>query len=170
MDAKRLEQFRKIDGGGFAFSGGVRSDNDFFDRARLQAFDKGLDSKLLRAAARKGRKRAAEDVIHAAVGARFLDGHDVVRLFDDADQLLVAMGAGAVEAGISVGDIAADGAFADFFFGVANGVGEAEGVLGRGAQEKKGETLGGFLTDPGRCFSSSMRRSTGAAKSGIDDV
>ena len=73
-----------------------------------------------------------------------------MRFFDDADDALVAVRAGAVEAGIGVGDIRADGAFADFFLGVADGVGEGEGVLGRAAQEMKGEALGRFLANSGK--------------------
>jgi len=88
-------------------------------------------------------------VVHAAVGARFLDSHDVVRLFHHANGPATARGPGAVETGIRVGDVVADGAFADFFFCVANGVGERQGVFGRRAQQKKSEALRGFCPMPG---------------------
>ena len=38
-NAERFQQFRKIDGGGFAFGGGVRGHDDFFDGAFFQPFD-----------------------------------------------------------------------------------------------------------------------------------
>ncbi len=88
-------------------------------------------------------------MVHARVGARFFDGHDVVRLFHHADGPAIARGPGAVQAGIRVSDVVADGAFADFFFCVANGVGERQGVFRRRAQQKESEALRGFLSDAG---------------------
>src|SRR5262249_38192445 len=60
-----------------------------------------------------------------------------------------AIRAGAVEARIGVGDVVADRALADFFLGVANGLGQSEGVLGRGAKEVKRKALSGFLANAG---------------------
>jgi len=93
-------------------------------------------------------------VVHAAVGARFFDRENVVGLFDDADRFVIARRADAVEAGIRVGDIAAGGALANFFFGVSNGVGECHGFFRRGAQEMECETLGSFLSNAGKMLQS----------------
>ena len=41
--AERFQQFREIDGGGFAFGGGIRRHDDFFDGAFFQALDESLD-------------------------------------------------------------------------------------------------------------------------------
>ena len=65
---------------------------------------------MFRADTADGRERAVEDVVDAVVAARLFDGGDVGGLFDDADDVLVADGAGAVAAGIDVGDVVADGA------------------------------------------------------------
>ena len=120
--AQRLQQFRQVDRGGFALGGGVRRHDDFFDGALFQSFHERLDAKLFGAAALQRRKRAAENVVHATVSARFLDRENVVSFFDDADRFVIARRADAVEARIRVGDVAAGGALANFFFGVADGV------------------------------------------------
>lgn len=70
-----------------------------------------------------------------------------MRFLDHADGRAIARGAGAVEAGISVCDVVAHGAFADFFLCVANGVGQREGIFGCGAQQKESEALRCFLAD-----------------------
>jgi hypothetical protein len=150
--AERLEELREINGSSFAFSGGVGGDDDFVHAAAFEALDQGFDVELLRAAALKGRKRAAEDVVHTAVGAGLFDSENVVWLFDDTDGAFVAGGAGAVEAGIGVGDVVASGAGSDLFFGIANGVGEAKGVFRCGAQDVERKALGSFLADTGKMF------------------
>ena len=71
------------------------------------------DAELLGADAADGRERAVEDVVDAVVAAGLFDGGDVGGLFDDADEALVAGGAGAVAAGVDVGDVVADGAEAE---------------------------------------------------------
>src|SRR5579883_904733 len=147
--AERLEQFREIDGRGFAFGGGVRGDDDFLNCAALEALDERFDLELFGTASGKRRERAAENVVHAAVGARFFDSENVVRFLDDADAALIAIRADAVQTGVGIGDVVADGALADFFLGVANGVGESQRVLGCGAEQMKGEALGGFLANAG---------------------
>ena len=105
-----------------------------------------------------------EDVVDAVVAAGFFDGGDVGGLFDDADEALVAGGRGAVEAGVDVGDVVADGAEAERGFEGADGVGERGGVgVGR-AQDVEGEALrGACVPTPGSLRSSSMRRVIGAA-------
>ena len=111
-----------------------------------------LDLQLFGAAALQRRERPAENVVHAAVGASFFDRQNVVGFFDDADRFVISRRADAVEARIRVGDVVAGGALADFFFGVANGVGERHGFFRGGAQQMKREALRGFLSDAGKMF------------------
>ena len=148
-DTERLEEFGEVNGGGFAFSGGIGGDDDLVDGAALEALDEGLDVELLRAASLEWGEGTAKDVVHAVVGAGLLDGKDIVGLFDDADGAFVAGGAGAIEARVGIGDVVAGRAGADLLLGVANGVGEAESVFGSGAEDVEGEALGGFLADAG---------------------
>ena len=151
-NAERLEKLGEVDGSGFAFGGGIGGDDDFVDAATFKALDEGFDVELLGAASLERGEGAAQDVIHAAVGARLFDGENVVRFFDDADGAFVAGGAGTVEARIGIGDVVTGRAGTNFFFGVANGVGEAESVFRSGAQDMEGEALGSFLADTGKMF------------------
>jgi hypothetical protein len=150
--AQRLQQFGKIDRSGFALGSGVGGDDDFFHRALLQAFDQGFYFELLGPAPLQRRERTAQHVVHAVVGARFLDGEDVVGLFDHANGLAVARGSDAIQAWIGVGDVVARRALANLFFGISNGVGEPERVFRRRAQDKKCEALRGFLSNAGKMF------------------
>jgi hypothetical protein len=152
--AERLQQFREVDSGSFAFGGGVRRHDDFFDGAFFQALDERFDTELLGATSLQRRKRAAENVIHTAVGPGFFDRENVVGFFDDTDRSVIAGWADAVEARICVGEVAAGGALADFFFGVADGVGQRHGFFRRGAQEVKGQALRGLLSNAGKMFES----------------
>src|ERR1700722_18145710 len=78
---------------------------------------------------------------------RLLDRLDVGGVLDDADQGLSARCASAVKARIAVRNVVTDGAFADFFLGLANGVGKRQGLSAVCTQQIKGQPLGGFLAD-----------------------
>ena len=65
-------------------------------------------------------------------------------------RLRVALGAEVARVG--VGDVVADRAFADFVLGVANRVGERQGLLAIHAQKIEGEALRGLLPDAGQVF------------------
>src|SRR5208282_1123260 len=91
-------------------------------------------------------------MVEAVELARFLDGLDVGGVFDNADHALIPRGTPAEEARILIGDVVADRAFADFFLGVANCVGESEGLVAVRAKQIKGEALRGFLPDAGQMF------------------
>jgi len=90
-----------------------------------------------------------EDVVEAVVAAGFFDRGDVGGLFDDADLASIAGGTGAVETGIDVGDVVAEGAEAERGFEGADGVGEGVGVGVRRAQDVEGEALRGARADTG---------------------
>src|SRR5713226_4793650 len=72
-DAERLQKLRKVNCRRLALRRWIRRNNNLFDRDALQPLNERLDMKLFRPASRKRRKRPAQHVIHAAVGARFLD-------------------------------------------------------------------------------------------------
>src|SRR3974377_1911695 len=63
-NAKGLQQFRKIHGGGFAFGSGIGGDDDLFNCAALQSFDQGLDVELIGAASLEGGKQTTHDATH----------------------------------------------------------------------------------------------------------
>lgn len=90
-----------------------------------------------------------EYVVDAVVGAGLLDGGYVGRLLYDADEALVADGAGAVGARVDVGDVIADGAEAEVGLQLADGVGQGLGVLRRGAEDVEGEALGAAGSNAG---------------------
>src|SRR5208337_2314857 len=91
-DAERLDQLREIDGCGFTFRGRVRRHDDFLDRATLEALDEAPDLQLVRTDALQGRERTAENMIETVELARFFDGLNICRLFDDADDAFIARG------------------------------------------------------------------------------
>jgi hypothetical protein len=72
---------------------------------------------------------------------RLINGGDVGRLFDDADQALVARGAGAIYAGIDVGNVVADGAETKIGFDITDSDGEGFGVFIAGAENVKSQAL-----------------------------
>ena len=136
-------------GGGFALECGAGGEDDFVDFAALDAGEQVCGAELVRADAVQRREGAVEDVVDALVAAGAFDGLDAGGLFDDADKALVADRAGAVDAGIDVRDVVADGAEAKAGFQGAHGVGERGGVFVAGAQEMKGEALGALGADSG---------------------
>ncbi len=125
-DAERFDQFREVDGGRFAFGGGIRCNNNLFDCAALEALDEAFDLDLIRAHALQRRKRPPKNVIQPAELARFFHRLDIRGFFDHADDRAIARRAGAEEAGVGVRDVVADRAFADFFLCFPNGVGKGE--------------------------------------------
>ena len=88
---------------------------------------------------RKRRNGAVQHVIHAAKHARSLNGHNVVRLFHDADLRVLAMRIAAVEAQVTVTDVVALGANAELVFDIENGLRQsfARPRAARGADETR---------------------------------
>ncbi len=141
----------EVGGGGFAFGGGRGGEDDFFDGAVGvgEAGEEVGDAELLRTYSADGRERAVEDVVDAVVAAGLFDGGDVGGLFEDAERALVADGAGAVGAGVDVGDVVAEGAEAELGAEFEDGFGEGAGVFVGGAEDVEGEALRGFGADAG---------------------
>jgi len=104
-----------------------------------------------------------EHVVDALEGAGAFHGLNVCGLLNDADEALVAGGAGAVGTGIDVGDVVADGAEAQAFLEAAHGFGEGRGIIVRGAENVEGERWALLVPTPGSFFNSSMSRAMGSA-------
>jgi hypothetical protein len=88
-------------------------------------------------------------VIHPAVRAGFFDRHNVVRFFDNTDDFLIAAGTHAEVARIILSNVAAHRAFADLLFSVSNGIRQPQRIFRRAAQNKEGQPLSSFLSNPG---------------------
>jgi len=125
-------------GGGFSFEGGAGGEDDFIDFAALDAGEQVGGAELVGTDAVERREGSVEDVVDALIGAGAFDGGNRGGLFDDADETQVAGGAGAVGAGVYVGDVVADGAEAEAGFEGADGVGERFGIGVGGAQDVEG--------------------------------
>jgi hypothetical protein len=147
--ADALELLREIGSGRFAFNGRIRREDDFVDVAGVDPRQEISDAKLLGANAVQGRDGSVEDMVDAVEVLGLVDGGDVGGLFDDADQTLVARGAGAVDAGVDVGDVVADRAQTQAGLDVAHGGGEGLGIVFAGAKNVEGEALRGFCSDAG---------------------
>ena len=74
---------------------------------------------------------------------------DVVRLFDDADDALVAAVGGAVVAGIRLGDVAAHRAVRDAFLDFTDRVAESIDLFAGSFQEVKRKPFRALRTDAG---------------------
>jgi hypothetical protein len=93
-----------------------------------------------------------QNVINAIKMPRFLDRGDVGWFLDYADQLLIAGGTAAVDAGIDIGDVVADRTQAQIGFDVADSAGESFGIILARTQNMKGEALGAFVADSRQFF------------------
>jgi hypothetical protein len=88
-----------------------------------------------------------ENVVDTLKSACALDRVDAGRFLDYADDALVAGRAGAVGAGIDVGDVVADGAEAQTCLEPAHGFSEGRSIVVGGAQDMEGEALGTLCAD-----------------------
>ena len=95
-----------------------------------------------------------QDVVDALIAALLspssLDGGDACGFLDYADKALITGRAGAVGAGIDVGDIVADGAEAQTGLEAAHGIGQRLGISVGRAQNVESETLGALGADAGQ--------------------
>src|SRR5207249_3121979 len=96
------------------------------------------------------RDDAMEHVVEAAKAARALDGEDVERLFDDADDAAVAAVVAADVARIRFGDVLTDRAEDRTFLQLDDRVGEAEGIVVRDTEEVIREALRALRSDAGK--------------------
>ena len=98
------------------------------------------------------RDRAVQDVEDSVEVLGLFYGGDVGRLFDYADQALVAGGAGAVDAGVDLGNVVADRAETKIGLHIANSGGQRIGVFVAGAENVERKTLRAFGADAGELF------------------
>ena len=82
----------------------------------------------------------------------FLDGGDVCRLFDHADQALIPCSTGAVSTRIDVGDVVANRAEPEVGFDVAHRLGKPFGVIVAGAEDVEGKALRALGANAGELF------------------
>jgi hypothetical protein len=80
-------------------------------------------------------------MIDAIEVSRFLNRRNVGGFFDDADQSLVPGSTTAINAGIDVGDVVADGTKAKALLELLNRGGERVGILIGGSKDVEGEAL-----------------------------
>ena len=139
-DAKRLEQPRQVDGGGFALDIRVRRE-DHLGHAAPDARQQALDLQLVRPDALQRRQRTHQHVIHALEVARLLDGRHIRRLFDDADDVMIPIHIAAEGAGVDVGDVVAHRTVRDALLHVAKGVSQPLGAVARALEDMEGQAL-----------------------------
>jgi hypothetical protein len=139
-DAKRLEQPRQVDGGGFALDIRVRR-QDHLGHAVPDARQQALDLQLVRPDALQRRQRAHQHVIHALEVARLLDSRDIRGLFDDADDVMIPVHVAAERAGVDVGDVVAHRTVRDALLHIAKGVSQPLGVVARALEDMEGQAL-----------------------------
>ena len=147
-----LQLLGKYTCGGLAFDCGIGGENDLVDVSGIDAGDQIRDAQLLRTDAVQRRDRSVEDVEDSVEVLGLLDGGDVGRLFDYADQPLVARRAGAVDARVDVGDVVADGAEAQIGLDVADGSRQRLGIFVARAQDVERQALRAFGAHAGELF------------------
>ena len=103
--------------------GGQRED-DLLDGLVADTLDELCDGEVVDADAVEGRDDPAENVVHAAVLLRVFDGHDLLYVLHNADNLLVAFGAGADGAYGCVADAVASAAEMRVLFQAGQGTDE----------------------------------------------
>jgi len=80
------------------------------------------------------------------------DGGDVGGFLDNANEMLIACGTGAVDAGIDIGDVVTNGAKAEISLNVAYSGGESFGIFVAGAENVECEALSAFGSYTGELF------------------
>ena len=90
--AERLQQPRQVDRRRLAFDRRVGGEDHFLDAAGADARQQALDLQVVGPDALQRRDRAHQHVIQAAEAAGAIDDADVLRLFDDADDAVIAAG------------------------------------------------------------------------------
>ena len=129
---------------------GVRRQDDLADALAPGSRHQGVDRQMLRLDTLDRRDVPHEDVVNAADQPRPLQQHEILGLFDDDDETVVAARVAADAARIIVGQVIALGAVPQLPLDVLNGLGEGQGLIGRAAQEVEGDPLGAPRPDAGQ--------------------
>ena len=153
--ADRREQPGQVGRGRLALQVGVGGENNFGDRGfggigRREAAQEFLHLELFRPDAVHGAEMAVQDVVAAAEAAGALDGKDIQRLLDDADDAVIAAGVGADATGVGLGEVLTDGAEPNALFDVEQGGGQFLRFNFGRAEDVVGEALGRLGADAGQ--------------------
>src|SRR2546423_2900764 len=148
-EPQRLEQPGEVHRRRFAFDVRVGGEDHLFDALVVHPRQELLDLELFRPDALDRRDRAQQHVIATAVLLGPLDGDDVSRLLDDAQQRGVTSIVTAVDAQLALGEVEAAPAPAHALLRLDDGARETVGVLGRGLQQVEGDALRRFGADAG---------------------
>src|SRR3989440_745358 len=148
-EPQRLEQPGEVHRRRFAFDVRVGGEDHLFDALVVHPRQELLDLQLFRPDALDRRDRAQQHVVTAAVLLGPLDGDDVTRFLDDAQQRGVASIVAAVDAQLALGEVEAAPAPAHALLRLDDGTRETVGVLGRGLQQVEGDALRRFGADAG---------------------
>src|SRR5271166_2200387 len=116
------------------------------------------------------RQRAVQYVIHTVVVAGLLDGGNIGGLLHHAHQPLITRGAGAVGAGIDLGDVVADGAQAQVRLDLANCARQQFSIFVAGTQDVKSQTLRALAAHAGQFLQLFNESSHGLGESGQNDL
>ena len=146
----RNEQPLEVQRGGLPFHGRIGGEDDFPYGFGLDPREEGVDGKIRGTDAVDGRQAAPEDVIQPAELAGALDGGDVGRFLDDADELRIAARVLAEGAERRLGEVPTPLASADPLGQQDQRFGEATALIGRLAQQVKDEALRGLSPDAGQ--------------------
>ena len=147
--SRALELLRKVHGSSLAFDRGIGRKDDLVDIALFHAGNQIADAQLLRADSVQRRDRPVENMEDSVEVLGLLDGRDIGGFFDHAHQSLVTRGTSAVDAGIDVSDVIADGAEAEIGLDIAHRNRQGFGVFIARAQNVESETLGALGADAG---------------------
>lgn len=96
-----------VEGGRFALQARIGREDHFPDRARRDATDQILDMEVLRPHTVEGREASSEHVVQPSKFPSALDGADVRRLLDDADQRCITTRVTADRAQLTLGEVEA---------------------------------------------------------------
>lgn len=148
FDTEGCQLLVEIEGGGVAFHGGGKSQDDLVDVRRdvlLDTMDKGFDVEVADTDAIDGRYDTAKDVVKALVLLCVLDGHDILDILHHTDDALVPFGAGADGTGVGVAEAVADVTIVDVGSEAVDRFGKLKGFVCRLLEQVEGETKSGPL-------------------------
>src|SRR5918999_1729637 len=149
-DAHRLDKAGEVGRRGLALQIRIGGEDQFGDRAIGEPGHELLDPQVFGPDALDGADRAAQYVVAAAELAGLLDRHNVLGLFDHADDVRVTPGVAADPALFGLGHVAADPAELHLVLHFFERVGQPAHVGRVGGQQVEGDTLRALGADAGQ--------------------
>ena len=147
LDACGADSTLEVHRGGLAVKVRIGSDDNFADALVLEALEKLFDLEIGGGDAACRRDGAVQHVIHASVGARPLNGRNVKRFLNYADDGSVAVRVGADSAHVFFRDVGASFTQLDSLLDAGYGFGEFERFGFGHPNEMVRETLSAFRSD-----------------------